>query len=673
MKTSVFMPFSRFYSYIVLSIAVLLTVLAYLPGLHGPFAFDDVTSIVQNRALAIHSLAWDQLTQAMLSSDTGPMRRPLSMLSFALNVHFNGLDPTAFKITNLVIHLLNGVLIFALLHKIAQYWQEKGILQSYVAAFWLPLLCASAWLLHPLNLTAVLYVVQRETSLCSLFILAGCLCYVHARLRMQADKSGWWWLYIGILVNLLLAILSKETGLLLPVYLLVIELCVFRFSTGNIHIERGLFIFFGLFLLLPLCLGLVWIFGIHHGAPLSYAGRDFTLSERLLTETRVVWDYIRWTLFPRLPDLGLYHDDIPLSTGLLSPLTTLFSILGLVALLATAGFTWKKRPWIAFGILWFFAGQLLESTVWPLEIAFEHRNYLADMGILIALFGFILTEHSRLLTMRFRIGILFALVITYGAVTGMRAYVWRSTLSLVKTQAANHPQSPYATYALGQELTNLVLAGEKQLIPEAEAALAHSASLPNSGIIPGAALALLESQTSDNNDPENFKRMAKRLRTHAISSSDQQGITSLVQCQTADNCHFPPSALQSLFDAALANPRIRENPGVYANILTDYGNFLSQGPNSNLHKSRDLMQQAADLVPSVAQYRINVVTVDIALGDPSLARQDLQKVVALNRLGNLNPVIADLNKQINDLEAASAPSLVKKPAFNKAPASATHE
>ena len=662
---------SRVYLYFGVGVALLLTILAYFPGLHGPFAFDDVTSILQNRALAIHSLAWDQLAQAMLSSDTGPMRRPLSMLTFALNIYFNGLDPSAFKITNLVIHLVNGILVFALLQKIARYWLDKGILESSIATCWLPLLYASAWLLHPLNLTAVLYVVQRETSLCSLFILAGCVCYMHARLRMQAGKSGWWWLYIGTLVSGLLAVLSKETGLLLPVYLLVIELCVFRFRSGNNRIERGLFMFFGLVLLLPLCLGLVWLFGIHHGAQLSYVGRDFTLSERLLTETRVLWDYIRWTLFPQLPDLGLYHDDIPLSTGLLTPPTTLLSILGLGALLAAAGLTWKKRPWIAFGILWFFTGQLLESTVWPLEIAFEHRNYLADMGILFAVFGFILTEPSRFLGVRYRVGILVALALVYGVVTGMRAYVWRSTLSLVNVQAENHPRSPYATYALGQELTNLVLAGEKQLLPEAEAALTHSASLPNSGIIPGAALALLESQIMGDNDPANFKRMAERLRTHAISSSDQQGITSLVQCQDADNCHFPRGALKSLFDAALANPGIRVNPGVYANILTDYGNFLSQGSNGNLHKSRNLMQQAADLQPSVPQYRVNVVILDIALRDPVLAEQDLQQVIALNRLGNLDSTISDLKKQIDEIKVTPSLHRHKKPLSQSAPASAT--
>ncbi|MGH8283931.1 MAG: hypothetical protein ACRESE_08820 [Gammaproteobacteria bacterium] len=678
------MSSSRIYLYATFLAALILTVLAYLPGLHGPFVFDDITNIVQDKALAMHSLAWNQLLHAALSSDAGPLRRPLSMLSFALNSYFSGLDATAFKITNLVIHLLNGVLVFVLLRQIVGHWSERKIIASGAVAGWLPLLCAAVWLLHPLNLTAVLFVVQRETSLCSLFILLGCVLYTHGRLRMLAGQSGWLWLYIGTAVTGVLAILSKETGLLLPVYLLVIELCVFRFGSGNAtgnlstplasaphprplpanagrgsnfggrsH-KIGLGIFFGLFLVLPLCLGLIWLFGIHHGAPLSYTGRDFTLGERLLTETRVLWDYIRWTLFPRLPDLGLYHDDIPLSTGLLTPVTTLLSILGLVALAATAILTWPKRPWIAFGILWFFTGQLLESTVWPLEIAFEQRNYLADLGILFAVFGFILTIRSRVLNLHYRIGILVIVLLTFGAVTVMRAYVWRSNMSLVETQAANHPRSPYATYALGQELTNLVLAGEKKLLPEAKAALAHSVSLPNSGIIAGAALALLESQATGDNDPANFARMARRLRTHPISASDQQGLVSLVQCENADNCHFPPDALRSLFDAALANPRLRNNGSTYANILTDYGNYLGSGPNRNLQKSRALMQRAAEAAPGIPQYWINVVVVDIALQDPALAERDLRKVMVLNKLGNLDSVISDFQKRIAELKQTPA-------------------
>ncbi|HKT31706.1 MAG TPA: hypothetical protein VJS89_04335 [Gammaproteobacteria bacterium] len=689
----------RIYTYAAVAGILILTVLAYFPGLRGPFVFDDITNIVQNHALAIHSLRWDQLMHAALSSDAGPTRRPLSSLSFALNIYFGGLEPSAFKAVNLAIHLLCGLLFFVLLQQVFGFWHRSGVIASAVAARWLPLLCAGAWLLHPLNVTAVLYVVQRETSLCSLFILLGCVLYCHGRLRLLAGHAGWWWMYLGTAVCGVLALACKETAVLLPVYLLVLEACVFRFDTGrelagavvptampnrdgdrrSYAIEpgnrggdrrsykMGLGTFYGLFLVLPLGIGLWWLFGLHHGLAFSYASRDYTLGERLLTESRVVWDYIRWTLFPRLPDLGLYHDDIALSTGLMAPVTTLLSILGLVALLAAAAITRNQRPWICFGILWFFTGQLLESTVFPLEIAFEHRNYLADMGVLVAVFGFILTEPSRYLKLPLRAGILVAFTLTFGALTGMRAYIWRSTLSLVQVQAANHPRSPYATYALGEALTNEVLAGEHKLLPAAIEALRHSANLPDSGIIAGAALALLESQTTGNNDPANFAHMAQRLRTRPISASDQQGLVALVQCQNAGNCHFPPSALRALFDAAMANPRLREVPGTYANILTDYGNFLGQGPYKNLKKSRSLMQQAANAVPSEPQYRINVVILDIALQDPDRAERDLQKVRALNRLGNLQATIANLQKEIDDLKQTPHETT------NEAPAAATRD
>lgn len=708
------MPLSRIYLPLAILLMLILAVLAYLPGVNGPFVFDDITNIVQNSALAIHSLHWDQLMHAALSSDAGPTRRPLSSLTFALNFYFGGSGSYSFKIVNVAIHLVNGLLFFTLLRQIISQWHKNGVIVSDATTKWLPVLCAAAWLLHPLNLTAVLYVVQRETSLCSLFILLGCVLYCHGRSRLMAGRSGWWWIYLGTAVCGLLALGSKETAVLLPVYLLVLEVCVFRLDTGHglvgsvvptamqnrggdcrsynteqtdsdrdssrhniVQSDRdgdrrsyaiepgnrggdrspykiGLGFFYGLFLVVPLIIGLIWLFIIHHGTAFSYIGREYTLHERLLTEPRVIWDYIRWTVFPRLPDLGLYHDDIPLSEGLLAPFTTLLSIIGLVALLGLAGFTWKKRPWICFGILWFFTGQLLESTVFPLEIAFEHRNYLADMGVLVAVFGFILTEPSRLIKAPLRIGILVALTLTFGALTGMRAYIWRSTLSLVQVQAANHPRSPYATYALGEELTNRVLAGDRELLPAAVEALRHSLSLPNSGIIPGAALALLEAQTTDNNDPANFAVMAQRLRTRPISASDQQGLVALVQCQNSDNCHFTRAEMQSLFDAALANPRLRQDASAYANILTDYGNFIGTGPHKNLRKSRVLMQKAADAVPSEPQYSINVVVLDIALGNPTLAEQDLQKVQALNRLGSLTATINELQERINALKPSPA-------------------
>lgn len=663
------MRLSRIYLPLVILVMLILTALAYLPGLHGPFVFDDITNIVQNGALRLPNLHWDQLLHAAFSSDAGPTRRPLSSLSFALSFYFGGSGAYGFKLANLAIHLINALLFFALLQQIVRYWHRARVIASDTAATWLPLLCVTVWALHPLNLTAVLYVVQRETSLCSLFILLGCVLYCHGRLQLLAGRSGWWWIFIGVGVSAVLALAAKETAALLPIYLLVIEACVFKFAmpaeNGNairqLWRNHGLQVFYLLFLVLPLAIGMYWIFAIHHGTALSYEGREYTLGQRLLTETRVVWDYIRWTLFPRLPDLGLYHDDIPLSDGLLSPPTTLLSILGLIGLLVLAWFTRKKRPWISFGILWFFTGQLLESTVFPLEIAFEHRNYLADMGIIVAVTTFILTEPTRYVKLAVRFAVIILIALTFGALTGMRSYIWRSTNSLVAVQAANHPRSPYATYALGEQLTNEVLGGNRALLPQAVQALRQSSELPNSGIIAGAALALLESQMLNNNDPENFTRMAQRLRTRPISASDQQGLVALVQCQNADNCHFTHAEMQSLFDAALANPRIGRG-STYANILTDYGNFLGQGGHSDLEKSRALMLQAANAVPGEPQYRMNVVVLDIALQDATLAERDLEQVKALNRIGNLTPAIASLQQRIDAIRAPAAATHSKSPA-----------
>ncbi|MDE2197136.1 MAG: hypothetical protein KGJ56_08105 [Gammaproteobacteria bacterium] len=642
--------------HVILLSGMLLAFLAYLPGLHGPFVFDDVVNILQNRALDIHSLSWNQLAQAALSSNAGPLQRPLSMLSFALNVYFGGLDAYAFKWVNLLIHLLNGVLVYSLLYRVMRVWRRQGAVADIPACDWLPPLVAAAWLVHPLNLTAVLYVVQRETSLCSLFILAGCNIYLYARERQLTGNSRepWLWLYAGTLAMLLLALASKETGVLLPVYLLMLEACVFRFRTAANGQARGLAVFFSVFLLLPLCLGLVWLFGVRHGAPLSYDGREFTLGERLLTEPRVLWLYIRWTLFPRLGDLGLYHDDIVISTGLWSPPTTAMAIAGLLLLAAAALASARRWPWFAFGVAWFFTGQLLESTVFPLEIAFEHRNYLADLGVLFALLGGMLLLRPRFSRTGLRVTLAGVLTLAYAGVTLARSYEWRNPLSLAGAEAANHPASPYATYGYGQQLANLVLAGRRELLPEAEAALAHAAALPGSGVIPAAALALLQGQVTTRTDPAIFSRMAARLRGHAISASDQQGLQALVECSGNGNCHFPPEALRPVFEAALANPTLAQNTEARANLLVMYGNYVSHGPRHDLEKSRELMQEAAALVPAEPQYRINVVLLDIALGDARRAQRDLQQVQLLNRLGHLDQSIAGLEARIAALPAPSA-------------------
>lgn len=630
---------------------LLLTVLAYLPGVSGSFVFDDTVNILQNKALEIHNLGWSQLAQAALSSEAGPLKRPLSMLSFAFNVYWGGLDPEGFKWVNLIIHLLNGILVFMLMRQVVNAWQKQKTIADTPIADWLPVLVAAIWLVHPLNLTAVLYVVQRETSLCSLFILAGCNLYLSARRRqlLIGHRRAWIWLYAGTAITFLLALASKETGVLLPVYLLVLEWCVLKFNCPSRNARLSLGLFYALYLVTPLILGLVWLFGLQHAVGLGYSGRPFTLTERLFTESRVIWLYIRWTLFPTLATLGLYHDDIRLSTNLLSPITTLPSIAGLVVLLVSAWILRRRWPWFTLGIAWFFTGQLLESTIFPLEIAFEHRNYLADLGVLFALLGFILLWRPKHARMWLRTALTCVLIVLYAGITAARAYEWRNPLSLARAEAMHHPESPYATYGYGQELANLALADHKELMPEASAALQHAASVPGASTIPLAALALLESQINGKVESDVFNDMAQHLGTQPISASDQQGLQALVECEGQQHCHFLPDTLPKVFEAALANPGLKSNPGTHANLLVMYGNYISHAPGMNLEKSRELMQQAANLVPSEPQYRINVVLLDIALNDPEQAERDLEQVQRLNRVGSLDEVIFELQSRIHHL------------------------
>src|SRR6267142_792421 len=144
--------------------ACLLTVAVYWPGLWGGYALDDFTNIALNDALTLRALSWGELSRAAFSFQAGPTMRPVSMLSFALNRYFWGADPYSFKVTNLAIHICNGLLVFALLWQLLDVYRRRYAVQLPVERMrWLALLTGALWMLHPLNFLPVLYVVQRET------------------------------------------------------------------------------------------------------------------------------------------------------------------------------------------------------------------------------------------------------------------------------------------------------------------------------------------------------------------------------------------------------------------------------------------------------------------------------------------------------------------------------
>lgn len=638
-----------------IGLAFAATVAAYYPGLTGGFVLDDFTNIVDNDALNMAQLTWAALTHAAFSFQAGPFMRPFSMASFALNRYLLGDDPFSFKLINLTIHLTNGLLVFLLLQQLLDAYHRCLAPRSDTHKLqWLGLMVAALWLLHPLNVLPVLYVVQREATLSALFVLLGVNLYIWARQHQLAGKPGSVLMWLGVPLLTLAAVLCKESGALLPVYLLTIEICLYRFRGPNDTPSRPMLLFYLLMLVLPGFAGLAFVFGAHGGALPDYSNRDFNLTERLMSETRVMWLYIRWTLLPDETVLGLYHDDIAISRGLLQPASTLFSLLGLAGLVVLAMFSRRRRPLLALGIAWFLGGQLLESTVFPLELAYEHRNYLPDLGLLLALAALIRPEGEASARMQAsKYALLAALLCLFGWVTWQRASHWSDNLSFAKYEAQHHPQSAYATYMLGQTYANMALFGDRSSYSDAVSSLNAAAEVPNSSVIADVSLILVESQMNNSVEPGVFDRIADKMSKQRIAASDLQALEALVDCVDKRNCRLNPADVDRVFKTALTNPHLARAASAKANILVIYGNFIAAQEPGDTAAARELMAQAAALVPQEPQYRANLVTMDIALKDTQLARKDLDGLRRLNYLGHLDAQIAGFSDEIDAIDSAA--------------------
>jgi len=166
----------------------------------------------------------------------------------------------------------------------------------------------------------------------------------------------------------------------------------------------------------------------------------------------VLWFYLSMIIMPNIQTMGLFHDDFVLSSDLLSIWTTLPSIVG-IAVLLVLSLVWRKRfPMFSFAVLWFFVGHSLESTVFPLEIIHEHRNYLPALGPLLALTYLLVFSLPNRMPRLLRLLLLFIIVACLGFGTFNRAQYWSSESALIESLAINHPNSPSSQYLRGEIL-----------------------------------------------------------------------------------------------------------------------------------------------------------------------------------------------------------------------------
>ena len=434
-----------FLSFVTIGLAV------FRPALTGPFLLDD--SIALN-SLGDYGGITDlrSLRHYVFSGEMSTLGRPLSLLSFVLNEQTTPVDPAPFKYTNLLIHILNGLLIVALAIRLAKALGINPVHANFIALF-----CALLWLIHPPQINTVMYIVQRMTELMALFVLAGIMCYLHGReLLSKNDDSGLIWITLGVPIFLFLAVLCKENGTLLPLYILVIEKTLF----ANRPLQHKNKKYVNFVILTPvLLLSLALILRLP-GFIEKYSFHDFTLSERLLTESRVLISYLGNIFSPRISNISLFHDDIVVSKSLTSPITTLTSIALLFGLLVSSLFYRKKYPLFSFGILWFFSGHIIESSFIPLELYFEHRNYLPSFGIIFSVCFIIYHLANKHLKNSNQILVLFfiPLIMVFGGITYQVSKIWGNEQLLLAKWSHDNPTSRRAQIAFSEYLTHQIQA-----------------------------------------------------------------------------------------------------------------------------------------------------------------------------------------------------------------------
>jgi len=434
---------------VALSGALSLVLLVYLPGLGAGFLFDDFENFGSIGRYLAGDLSWQG---AVFGNRSGPLGRPLSMASFTADALLFGVEPRAFLRTNLAIHFGCAVLVYLLLRRLLAL--APGADPNKVA--WIALGLAFVWAVLPIHVSVVLYAVQRMALLSALFVFAALLVYVIARQRLRDGRPGWVLpMFVGFPLLTALAVLSKENGALAPLIAAAIELAWFR-GTRSVREQRVRWVFFGVFLALPATIALAGLIAAPDRFLGAYEKRTFTMVERLLTQPRVLWDYVRHIVLPFGPGMGLIHDDYAKSTGLFAPPSTLFAIAGWIAALAAA---WRQRstsPAVLGGLLIFLAAHAMESSIFALELYFEHRNYVAAVGILIVLAGLVESGFARLgsTTPAFRRAMsasVVAIPLAFAAATFARASAWGDPQTRNAQALLTSPYSPRLRAQLGVE------------------------------------------------------------------------------------------------------------------------------------------------------------------------------------------------------------------------------
>ena len=520
-----------FLFYLAAAALLIVAVASYAPGLGGPLLLDDEVNLAPVGQWLEGEIGAGEV---IFGNRSGLLGRPVAMASFVATAAAFGTSVFAFKATNLAIHLLAGILVFILVRNLAA--RDRTLPVSVPA---LALGVSVVWLLHPMLVGTVLYVVQRMAMLSALFMLCALLAYIRGRSKLELghSRSGVAWLFVGVPVFTMLAALSKENGLLAPLLCGVIEWAYFR-PAGNARRPNAVRLFLSLFVFAPVaCAVLLLVMkpGFYFD---GYANRPFSPVERLLTQGRVLFDYVGSLLRPAGPEFSLFRDAYPVSTGLFTPWTTAAALAGWTGIVALAVRLRTRMPGFSAGVGIFLVGHSMESSLFPLLIYFEHRNYLPAVGLLLAVATLIAYAYGRLKDSIARPRLLAgagfaALVVVLAGAVFARALVWQDKETMVQQSLETYPDSRFAR----MEMANLAM---NRAIPDPELARRQYLHLidqprPSTQIIGRLGLIAVDCFLDKKTAPEQISR-AFELVPEAVEADLIKAIQSLTGIVSGNEC-----------------------------------------------------------------------------------------------------------------------------------------
>jgi tetratricopeptide (TPR) repeat protein len=426
----------RYTQFLPIFLPIALGIAVYINALPNGFVFDDMTTIVHNAHIkdlgknfpAFFNLDYFKIAQAEVSY------RPIATLSYFLIYALFGLNPLAFHLFSLLLHIFNVIGVYVLVDMI-QHNKKTSLIAALVFA------C------HPVLTETVDCISYNEDLLATLFYLLALVLYIKAAaIKNPFDLL----LYFFSLASFLVALLSKEMAITLPAIILLYDLAskktaqtrdFIKQAVATLDRQKFYYIAFALVAIFYLALRFKILVNPEGSLSISRAG----LFERILFLPDHLFDYIKLVLFPL--DLNAEYSFAYPHRFL--AFSNLFSYIVIIAIIIGSFFIYKHSKGIFFGIWWFII------TLLPVSNLIEIHNPFAERYLYLPLIGFCmvisilinkiparsdLAQSKNIAWLKY--SILIGLLIFYSLVTVARNPVWKDNFSVWANTVEKSPNNP---------------------------------------------------------------------------------------------------------------------------------------------------------------------------------------------------------------------------------------